>query len=161
MAALITDHVTDEAKIPKKLIVGDHVIFTAIPRIPVLPEHIRPVPVDFPHDPFCRGIIGRSDTAFQLGFEMLKSGQRLPSGIHLDIQLIGQTHVFDRKEVKCYGSAAELSPEIFHISEFSVDRVKHNKHGADRGILLPIQRKPRLIDDLFRKASREGRLKSG
>ena len=80
---------------------------------------------------------------------MLELSQRLPTGVHLDIEFVRQAHILDGQKIERNSPIPQFTPNIRHIGEFFVNGVQHNKHGADGGILLPIQREPCLINNFF------------
>src|SRR5215472_11853824 len=85
----------DEADVADELVVNN--VVAAVE----WPEEVRPSPVDLVRE--LVSSTGVPDVLLEARLEVLERGERLPAGVHLDIQVLVGLHVIQRQQVERNG----------------------------------------------------------
>src|SRR3954453_7523190 len=78
-------HLEDEVEVVHELVIDDVVVAA------VLPQEIGPLAVDLLPKLVRAPRVG--DGLAEVGLELLEGGERLPARVHLEVEILGRTHL--------------------------------------------------------------------
>ena len=141
-------HVHDEGEVVHELLIDEEV-----PAL-VVPQEIRPLAVQLLAELRLTPAAGQQLLESRL--EHLELRERLPTRVHLDVEVVARLHIVDWQEqerdrhIARRGKSLPESCEVMVIAgKAFVDCPDHHQHRLDGWVCTPGKQVPGLVDDPF------------
>ena len=89
----------------------------------VVPEEVGPFAVDLGGDVVGLVVTSFFELTFEFSFEILEFGEGFATGVHFNVELVGEAHILDWEKIKGDAIRSEFAPEVVDVAEFGVDGV--------------------------------------